>query len=110
MSSGGESSILLGVQAVVGSGRLIIGRDADRSSGGRTGVEGGGYELYRHGYGQLVRWEDNLSNVILGADPNSPLSYALVLELHHPTMSMFGGAGIQFYREIYTDNREATDK
>ena len=32
-------------------------------------------------------WGDNVSYVTLGTDPNYPLAYAPVLELHHPIMS-----------------------
>ena len=42
-------------------------------------------------YGQIIRWEDTLANSILGMEPNTLLSYAPVLELHHPIMSMIGG-------------------
>ena len=47
----------------------------------------------------LSWWEDNVSHVTLGADHNAPLVYALVLELHHPSMSNFGEQGDQLERE-----------
>ena len=34
-----------------------------------------------------------MANVILGTDPNAPLAYAPILELHHPIVSMLGGNG-----------------
>ena len=46
----------------------------------------------------LSRWEDNVAHVTLGIDPNSPLAYALELELHHLIMSMLGEQGGQLQR------------
>ena len=36
-------------------------------------------------------WEDTVANVILRTETNATLAYAMVLELHHPVMSMIGG-------------------
>ena len=49
-------------------------------------------------------WEDNIAHVTLGTEPNDPLAYALVLELHHPTMSKLGDTGgrLERDREILT--------
>ena len=43
MSGGGEASRIIGGKAVVGSGKLGLGRYADGRSGGGTGIWGGGY-------------------------------------------------------------------
>ena len=34
-----------------------------------------------------------LTNLTIGTEPNSPLSYALGLELHHPIMIKLGDPG-----------------
>ena len=39
--------------------------------------------------------EDTVVNITLGTEPNSPLSYAPVLELRHPIMSNLGEHGGQ---------------
>ena len=49
----------------------------------------------------MIRFEDTVANVILGTEPNAPLAYAPVLELHHPIMSMLGGHRGQLVREKY---------
>ena len=54
---------------------------------------GGG--RYINGDRSLIRWGDTVANVILRMEPNSPLVYDMVLELHHPIMSMLGGNGGQ---------------
>ena len=36
----------------------------------------------------------------IGSDPNALLAYALVSELRHPNMGMFGGHGDRLEREI----------
>ena len=35
-------------------------------------------------------WEDNVANVTLDVEPNAPLAYDLLLELHHPIVSTLG--------------------
>ena len=45
-------------------------------------------------------WEYNVANLILGTDPNAPLIYAPVLELHNPILIILGGRGGQLEREI----------
>ena len=40
-------------------------------------------------------WEDTVANVILGTEPNDPLSYSLVLEIHQRIMSMLVGNGFR---------------
>ena len=42
MSGGGEVSRVAGVQAVVGTGRIELGRDSNGGSGGRKDGGGGG--------------------------------------------------------------------
>ena len=84
-------SRVTGEQSVVGEVRLGLGGDADGGSGGGTGGGGGGDGRYGNIDRQLIRWEDNVSNLILGTDPNDPLAYDTGLELHHPIMSMLGG-------------------
>ena len=39
--------------------------------------------------------EDTVVNMTLGKQPNAPLTYALVLEIHQPNMSKFGDHGGQ---------------
>ena len=34
--------------------------------------------------------EDNVANITLGTEPNTPLAFALGLEYHHPIMSTLG--------------------
>ena len=54
---------------------------------GRGGV---GYGSY--GYGDRFNWwGDNVANITLGTESNSPLSYAPLLEHHHPIMSILVG-------------------
>ena len=65
----------------------LIRRCNDRRGVGGVGGWGG------EGGGLLTKWEDNLENAILGAEPNAPLDYSLVLEIHHPIISMSGGNG-----------------
>ena len=67
----------------VGAGRGGCGWYAE----GRLGV---GYGRNGDGDGQMIRWEYTVANVILGTEPNAPLAYAPVLELHHPIMNMLG--------------------
>ena len=44
-------------------------------------------------------WDDTVTNLILGTEPNYPLAYDPGLELHHPIMSMIGGHGGRLERE-----------
>ena len=81
MSGSREASGVTGVQLVIVSRRPGIGGYSDCGSGGGTGGDG---------YGRLIRWEDNVSNLILGTYPNVPLVYAPGLEIHHPIMSIIG--------------------
>ena len=39
--------------------------------------------------------KDNVVNITLGKEPNTPLDFALGLELHHPIMSKLGEHGGQ---------------
>ena len=59
----------------------------------------------RDGYGLLIRWEDTVSNLILGTEPNAPLDYAQGLELHCLTMSMIRGhrGRLDIYIYIYSN-------
>ena len=93
VSGGGEASGVMGLQVVVESGRIGLGGGVDSGSGGRAGVEGGGDGWYR--YGKIISWGDTVSNLILGAEHNSPLSYDPVLEIFHPIISIIGGHGGQ---------------
>ena len=47
--------------------------------------------------------EDNVANVTLGTEPNSPLAFALGLEYHHPIMSTLGDPGGRLERERERD-------
>ena len=41
--------------------------------------------------GDRLNWcEDNVANIPLGTEPNTPLSYTPVLEIHHLITSMIG--------------------
>ena len=89
MSGGGAEAGVKGVQAVVVAGHNLFGGDADGGLGGGTDRGGAGYKQdgYRDG---LSRWEDNIAHINLGTEPNDPLAYALVLELHHPIITKVG--------------------
>ena len=64
-----------------------------------NGQRGGGWDgQYGDGDG-LNWWENNVVNIILGTESNSPLAYAPVLELHHIIISTLGGHGGQLERE-----------
>ena len=68
---------------MVGAVCTGCGGDEDGSLGGR----GDG----RNGDGDgLSWWEDNISHIILGEEPNALLAYAPGLEHHHPIMSTIG--------------------
>ena len=90
MYGGGEVSGATGVQAVVGTGSIAIGRHGE-------GSPGGGMDIWRGGDGrdgdgdELNRWEDTVENLNLGMEPNAALAYSTGLELHHLIMSMIGG-------------------
>ena len=63
-------------------------------SGGGTDIEGGGDRRDGDGDGYIISWwEDNIANITLGTETNSPLVYARVLEHHHPNMSTLGEPG-----------------
>ena len=49
----------------------------------------------------MIRWGNTVANVILGMEPNDPLEYAPVLELHNPIMSML--VGHRYQLEIYRE-------
>ena len=66
-------------------------------SGGGTGGGGGGDG--RDGDGWPIRWENTISNLIFGAEPNTHIAYAPGLEPHHQIMSMLEGEGGRFERE-----------
>ena len=67
-----------------------IGRHNGRKGEG-CGRDGDGYEVNR--------WEDTVSKIILGTDPNDLLVCDTILELHHLIMSMSGGYGGWLERE-----------
>ena len=54
-------------------------------------------DVYR--YRRLIRWEDTVAKVILGTEPNDPLVYATLLEIHYLIMSMRWGQGGQLKRD-----------
>ena len=63
----------------------MAAQEAERREGGE---ELGGAETATDDW---LSGEDTVVNINLGTDPNAPLAYAPVLELHHPIMSKFGG-------------------
>ena len=93
VSNSGADTGATGLQTVVDAGRGGCGGDAYGGSGGVTDRSGGGEK--RDGYGdrQLIKWEDTIENITLGVEPNAPLAYTPVLELHHPIMSTIGAHG-----------------
>ena len=70
----------------------------DGRLGGGTDGGGGGERQEGDGYGRLIMWEYTIANVILGTEPNAPLDYDMVLEIHHPIMSTLGGHGLRLKR------------
>ena len=92
MSDGGADAGVKGYQAVVASGRIGCGGDADGDSGGGTDRGWGGDGQSGDG-DRLSQWEDNVDRLTLGTEPNSTLAYALVLEHHYPIMSTLGDSG-----------------
>ena len=76
-SCGEKASGVMGGQAVVEIGQLVLGRDADTGSGVETNRGGGGGV---DSYGDRInRWEDNSANIISGKEPNSHIAYDLAL-------------------------------
>ena len=57
----------------------------------KDGVTGEGEGQEKHI--QLIRWEDTVTNLILGTETNAPLAYAPGLKIHHPIISMLGVHG-----------------
>ena len=49
---------------------------------------------------RIIRWEDNIENLTLGKEPNSPLDYDPLLEHHHPIISTLGQLEGRLYRKI----------
>ena len=91
MSGSKAEAGVKGDQAVVGAGRTGFGGDSYGGSGGGIDGGGGGDRRDGDGYEEGVNmWEDNVANVTLGVEPNAPLAYALLLELHHPIVSTLG--------------------
>ena len=90
MSSGGAESGVKGNQAAVVSGRIGCVRDVDSGLGGGTDRQGG--RERRTGQRRIQKdwYEDNKAHATLGAEPNIPIPYSLVLEHHHPIMSTLG--------------------
>ena len=56
-------------------------------------MEGGWGDTRDRDVDVLSWWEDNVSNITLGTEHNSPLAYALVLENHHLIISTLGELG-----------------
>ena len=101
VSSGGVETGATGLQVVVGTGRGECGGDVDSGLGCGMAGGGGGDVQDSNRDRQLIMWEYNVANIILGAEPNAALSYAPVLEIHHPIMCMIGwhGGRLESYRE-----------
>ena len=72
--------------------RIRCGGGADSGLGCLMDVEVGGYGRDRD-RDVLSRWEDNLAHVTLGTEPNAPLTYAPLLEHHHPVVIILGDPG-----------------
>ena len=70
------------------SGRGGCGGDAGSNSGCGTDRGRGGDRQNGDKDGRLIRWEYTVANIILGTEPNYPLSCAPGLELHRLIMSM----------------------
>ena len=100
VSGGGVDDGVKVGQAVVGSGHNGFVGDADGGLRGGTDRVGGGDRLDVDVDGYILcRWEDNVSHITLGTEPNAPLSYAPGLELHHLIMSTLGEHGGKLERE-----------
>ena len=106
--SGAEASIK-GGQLVVGSWQTGFVGDADGGLGG--GTDRGGWWERRDNdsnVDELSWWEDNVSHLTVGTDPNTntPLAYAPVLALHHLITIMLGehGSRLDRYKDIYRNN------
>ena len=67
-----------------GCGQRLGGRN--RQTGGERETDGIETDTEKNWY------EDNEAHATLGAEPNIPIPYALVLEHHHPIMSTLGGS------------------
>ena len=79
------------IQAMVRTGRGGCGRYVDSCLGGVTDGVGGGDGQDEDRDGDGLNWlEYNKANTTLETDPDAPFSYALLLEEHHPIMSMLG--------------------
>ena len=98
MSGCGAETGVTCIHIVVGIGRFECGGYADGGLGGGTDGGGGGYGWGGDGY-RIIQWEDNVSNLTLGTEPNAPLAYAPGLEHHHPIMSTLGDPGGRLERE-----------
>ena len=91
-----------GDQSVVGSVRIGCGGDAN--GGLVCRMDGEGVGDGRDGDRDVLSlWEDNVANVTLGTDPNSPFAYAPGLEHHHPNTSSLGDPGGRLNREREID-------
>ena len=101
MSGSGAETGAMDLQAVVGAGRGGCGGDADSGSVGGKDGGGGGDGQDSNVYGQIIRWDYTVANVILGTEPNATLAYAPGLEPHQLIMSKIGGHGGRLEREIY---------
>ena len=76
MSSGGEAPGVTGGQSVAEAGMLGFGGVADGVLVDGTGGGGGGYGQDSDRDRQLIRWEDIVTNVILGKEANTPLVWS----------------------------------
>ena len=97
MYGGGSDTRGKDIQSVVVTGQVGCGRDAYSVSVGGTDGWGGGVGQRQR---RVNLGEDNISNITLGTEPNSPLVYALGLEHHHPIMSTLGKLEGILEREI----------
>ena len=63
--------------------------------------EGGGGDRRDGNRDRIICLEDNIANIILGTEPNTPIAYDPGLEHHHLIMSMLGDPRGRLERERY---------
>ena len=97
-----KSRVIRGHGWTIGGGKRIActGKGCRCQLRRRNGRRGGEDEEEGNGDG-LNRWEDTVENVILGTEPNAPIAYAPVLELHQAIMIMLVGNRGRLYIYIY---------
>ena len=75
---------------MVESGRIVLGGDACGGLGGGTD-EGGAGDGWDGDRDIINWWDDNVANIILLMELNSPLAYDMGLEIRDLIMSALGG-------------------